>query len=101
MQMSKIYDTAFRMGVLFSIFLFTILNVLSLTVTKKRAEEITFGIGGSNWGFPFDWEGKFFNVIEGGGAIMNILVAVACSFMFGFLSKFAWPKISQPRAELK
>ena len=104
--MSKIYTIAFRMGVLFNVLLFTILNVASYKIAVIESEKIHSEIMFSpccrfSWGFPFGWEEKLFDVIEGGGAILNVLIAVFCGFMFGFLFKFVWSKISSPNTELK
>jgi hypothetical protein len=104
--MSKIYDIAFRMGVLFNILLFTILNIISYTVAENRHFEFTrkyaFGSDyGFAWGFPFKWSEKYFNVVEGAGTVLNVLIYVACGFFFGFLFKFIWSKISRHWAELK
>ncbi len=104
--MSKIYDIAFRMGVLFNILLFTILNIVSYKiaedeVARKQAEIISFApCCRIKWGIPFDWDAKYF-VIEGAGAIFNIIIIAFCAFAFGFLFKFVWSKISQRNAELK
>ena len=102
-----IYNIAFRMGVLFDVLLFTILNVLSFTAAGNnfmngRREEMNFGPhDGVPWGFPFRWNEKLFNVIEGGGAILNIFITVLGGFIFGFMFKFIWSKISSRRVELK
>lgn len=77
--MSKIYDIAFRMGVLVNVLLFTVLNVISYKIAENEfirrqiyweQSEIKFsGIERfGSWGFPFDWDAKYF-VIEGAGAI--------------------------------
>lgn len=100
--MSKIYDIAFRMGVLFNILLFTMLNVISFTVNQSEYEksEIKFAPAGFSWGFPFNW-GKNYSVFIEGSSILNIIAAVFGCLMFGFLFKFIWSKISSNRAELK
>ena len=57
--------------------------------------------GFPSWGFPFNWDENFFTIINGAGGILNILIATFCSFVFGFLFKFIWSKISARRIELK
>ena len=109
--MSKIYDIAFRMGVLFNVLLFTVLNVVSFKLAEndylrrlaeyERSEtRISFGVSWDSWGIPFDWTTKYF-MIEGAGTILNIIIMAACGFAFGFLFKLVWSKISGHRAELK
>ena len=110
--MSKIYNTAFQFGVVFNILLFTLLNVGSYIIAhndfvKREIERenslINFSGGnyGFSWGFPFVWEAKYFNIIEGGGAILNVIVWVVCGLLFGFLFKYIWSKVSSRRIELK
>jgi hypothetical protein len=106
--MSKIYNIAFRMGVSLNILLFTMLNVISFKLAendyiRRRMEweksEIKFSGGGPSlggWGLPFDWNAKYF-VIEGAGAILNIIIMAACGFAFGFLFKFVWKKFTAKR----
>jgi len=108
--MSKIYDIAFRMGVLFNILLWTILNIIGLVIAQNdflqrelewENSEVKFCcVSRGSWGIPFDWEAKYF-VIEGAGAILNIVIMSVCGFGFGFLFKFIWSKISSNRADLK
>jgi uncharacterized membrane protein YbjE (DUF340 family) len=109
--MSKIYDIAFRMGVLFNVLLFTLLNVGSYIIAhnnfvkgeieRESAQiNVSWANYGFSWGFPFGWEEKI-NVIEGAGGILNIIIAVFCGFAFGFLFKFIWSQISSRRIELK
>jgi len=104
--MSKIYDIAFRMGVLFNVLLWTILNIISYAIAENRHFEFIrkYAFGSDYrfaWGFPFKWSEKYFNVIEGAGIILNVFIMVSCGFLFGFLFKFIWSKISRNRAELK
>ena len=99
--MSKIYDIAFRMGVLFNVVLWTILTLISFKIAqndylRREHSEIRISccddIG--SWGIPFNWTEKYF-VIEGAGTILNIIIMAACGFVFGFLFKFVWSKISR------
>jgi len=98
--MSKIYDFAFRMGVLFNIVLFTILNVISLEVNRSEYEssQIKFGPAGFSWGFPFDWGERYWILTEG-YSVLNIIAAIFGSLVFGFLFRFVWSKISSRRVE--
>lgn len=96
--MSKVYDIAFRMGVLFNVVLFTLLNVINYKwaeseylqrqIERERGAP-SFGCCESigSWGFPFDWTVKY-SIIEGMGTILNIIIIAACGFAFGFLFKF-------------
>jgi len=101
--MSKIYDIAFRMGVLFNIVLWTILNIVSLiNLRSKIAELENRGMTGwidLRWGFPFpmfDYDSGF---IDGIVLIGNAIVYVLGAFFFGFLFKIVWSKISRHHAE--
>jgi hypothetical protein len=103
--MSKIYDIPFRMGVLFDIVLFTILNIASFVIARNTFEQESleppfFGHFGYSWGSPFE---MFRNVslVDPFVLVLNIGIYVACGFLFGFLFKFIWSKISSNRAELK
>ena len=103
--MSKIYDIAFRMGVLFNVLLWTILNLTSFMTNRNRFEQESlegpfFGHFGYSWGVPFQ---MFRNegLLEPYAFVLNALIYVACGFLCGFLFKFVWSKISQHRAELK
>ena len=109
--MSKIYNIAFRMGVLFNILLFTVLNVVSFKSAEseylqRHIERERSGMqfpccdNMESGGIPFDWTEKYF-VIEGAGAILNIIIITACGFAFGFLFKFVWSQISRQNSELK
>lgn len=103
--MNKVYDIAFRMGVLFNVVLFTVLNVASYKSAESEyleREPWAFSCCNSigSWGFPFDWTEKY-SMIEGAGTIFNIIIMAACGFAFGFLFKFVWSKISRQRTELK
>lgn len=108
--MSKVYTIAFRMGVLFNVVLFTALNTISFIAAEseylqRQIERERSGIsfpccdGIGSWGFPFDWTEKH-SIIEGAGAILNIIIVAACGFAFGFLFKFVWSKISRARGEI-
>lgn len=105
--MSKIYDTAFRMGVLFNILLFTVLNLLTFIETRNgyifwsNSRFTAYPDAGWRWGFPFPmffYQELFIDVIF---LMVNALVYTVGAFFFGFLFKFVWSKISQSRAELK
>ena len=104
--MHKIYNTAFQFGVVFNIFLFTILNIVSFMVARNKYESIDRSIMfspdyGFSWGFPFIWDETYFKVVEGAGTILNVIIWVSCSFAFGFLFKFIRSKVSSRRVELK
>jgi len=110
--MNKIYDKAFKVGFLFNILLFVFFNFLSyLAACEKYRESLNRVVGVSspsygfpNWGFPFGWDEIYLNSIVSmyarGGAV-NFLIIVFCSFVFGFLFKFAWSKILSRRMEIK
>ncbi len=111
--MSKIYNKAFKVGFLFNILLFIFFNFLSyLAACEKHRESmnrdkgIIFGPAGGfpDWGFPFGWDEIYLDSIVSmyarGGAV-NFLIIVFCSFVFGFLFRFAWSKILSRRIEIK
>jgi hypothetical protein len=104
--MSKIYNMAFQFGVVFNVLLFTFLNIISFLHASNNYKSIERSIIYSpagyepRWGFPFAWGETYFNIVEGGGTILNILIWVICGFLFGFLFKFAGSKISSRRVEL-
>ena len=109
--MSKVYNIAFRMGVLFNVLLWTSLNVVSFKSAEseflqrqieRERSELKFPCCDymENWGVPFNWTAKYL-VIEGAGTILNIIIIAACGFAFGFLFKFVWSKISHQQNELK
>ena len=95
-ETGKVYDIAFRMGVLFNILLFTIFNIVSFVIAQNKhlagRGEIHFPDYGFGWGFPFVWGEQFF-VVEGAGTILNVVIWVFCGFFFGFFFKFVWSKI--------
>jgi len=99
-ETSKVYDIAFRMGVLFNILLFTILNIISSEINRREFEnsEIWFAPAGYNWGFPFNW-GENYWIITEGYSILNIIAAIFGSLFFGFLFKLVWSIISRRSAE--
>ena len=106
--MPKFYNKPFKVGVLFIIVIFIGFNFVSYFAAYRNHQEymnreIKFSsvYGFPSWGFPFNWDENFFTVIDGAGGIINILIAAFCSFVFGFLFKFIWSKISSRRIELK
>ncbi|MEZ5429105.1 MAG: hypothetical protein R2747_22860 [Pyrinomonadaceae bacterium] len=100
--MSKLYNNAFKVGVLVNLWLFTALNLYSYYAAYRGYWEyldsdVKFCPGYSGfsvWGFPFSWNEKYFQVIEGGGGILNFLVLTIAGFATGFLFRFIWSKIS-------
>jgi hypothetical protein len=102
--MSKIYDIAFRMGVLFNVLLWTVLNLISFSVAREEIVEkiersrLFFTIDTElTWGFPFKmFRGNFF--FREDFLALNAIIYVLCGFMFGFLFKFVRSKISRQRA---
>ncbi len=104
-ETSKVYDIAFRMGVLFNVLLFTALNLLTFLETRNNFHDLensgigAFPINGWNWGFPcpaFNYpDFQIYSVY----LIINTGIYVLCGFMFGFLFKFVWSKISRRGAE--
>lgn len=104
--MSKVYTIAFRMGVLFNILLWTMLNIISFHIAQSsfvERESSLFGFGsysGFSWGFPFAMFRNYFFADEY-LLVFNVIVYVICGFFFGFLFKFIWSKISRRRVELK
>lgn len=90
--MTRLYNTAFKTGVLFSISVFAHLNFLSYSNANAKYQEymsrearFSPAYGFPDWGIPFHWNEKYFGVIEGGGGILNIIIIAICSFAIGFL----------------
>ncbi len=105
--MYKLYDKAFKIGVLFNLLLFTVLNFLSYFAAYKKFHEYKnvetkiAPVGRYfRWGFPFNWEGNGF-YMTGDTIAVNGLIIAFCGFVFGFLFRFVWSKIASRRAELK
>jgi len=97
--MSKVYNITFRMGLLFNILLFTLLNVASRSIARKNYERESleapfYGHFGYSWGFPIQ---MFQNehLAHPFLLVFNVGIYVACGFFFGFLFKFGWSKISR------
>ena len=103
----KVYNIAFRMGVLFNILLSTTLNLLTFIETQKNFVAMNssdlgmFPINGWNWGFPYPMFNYPELFIYADYLLINFSICVFSSFFFGFLFKFIWSKISLRRAELK
>ena len=102
--MSKVYNIAFRMGVLFNVLLWTVLNLITFIDRRNNFialenSEISFS-GDFDWGFPLP---MFMNqqLFDPHYLVINTIVYVVCGFFFGFLFKFIWSKISRHQAELK
>ncbi len=104
--MSKIYDIAFRMGVLFNVLLWTVLNIIDFFDARNdflywEYRGLKFShVGDFIWGVPFPMfrESMLWN---SRALVLNSVIYVACAFFFGFLFKFVWSKISSRRVELK
>jgi hypothetical protein len=100
LSMSKVYDIAFRMGVLFNVVLWTTVNLIDFISSRdeflrqEAAATIRFsGFSGYKWGMPFD---MFRNemIWEPYALVLNAVVYVTCGFLFGFLFKFVRSKSS-------
>jgi hypothetical protein len=102
-KMSKIYDIAFRMGVLFNILLWTMLNLATYIAARNEVNRagVTFSSStGYSWGVPFGmFRGRM--LWDEYAMVANAVIYVACGFFFGFLFKFVWSKISRRRIEVK
>ena len=102
--MSKIYSIAFRMGVLFNVLLWTILNIVTFINGRNSHDDLedsAFGVFHAVWGFPipmFTYPGFFMNIKY---LLINAVVYVFCGFFFGFLFKFVWSKFPPRRFEVK
>ena len=100
--MSKIYDIAFRMGVLFNVLLWTLLNLANYIVARNEINRagLTFADSTHSWGVPFAmFRGRM--LWDEYAMAANAVIYVFCGFFFGFLFKFVWSKISSNCAELK
>ena len=103
--MRKIYDIAFRMGVLFNVLLWTILNLVTLFEARRKSAECeAMNFAASScyfydyWGFPFRmfYLKEFF--VDGIVLLGNAVIYVFGAFFFGFLFKYVWSAISCERA---
>ncbi len=97
--MSKIYNKPFKIGVLFSLLTFTLCNLYAFLIAyKKNSDYLSSGnkifVWFPDWGIPFHWNETYFGIILSGGGILNLVILAICCFIFGFLFKFAWSKIS-------
>jgi uncharacterized protein YneF (UPF0154 family) len=100
--MSKLYNKPFKVGVLFSILILMVCNFYVYFIAYKEHSEYLSkreSHGGSSslmdfpiWGFPFNWHETFVYLIP-----INLLVLIVACFIFGFLFKFVWSKISAKR----
>ncbi len=98
-SMSKVYNSAFKVGILFDILLFVLLNIVSYKVALKNFMQESlkapfYGHFGYSWGFPVE---MFQNerLIHPLPLIINAAIYVACGFCFGFLFKFIWAKFQE------
>ncbi len=107
--MSKIYDDSFKIGFLFNIFVFVVLNIISASIAYNEYinQEIKFAHGGYSWGFPFEMFDNYSGYPQNNigftpvGLVLNTISLVISGYCFGFLSKFIRSKISSHCAELK
>lgn len=99
--MSKVYDIAFGMGIMFNVLLFVTLNAVSSIINQRAAESsgIEFAPAGYNWGFPFNW-GEDYSMILEAGSILNFGALLLGCVFFGFLFKIIWSGISQSDGKL-
>ena len=95
MNMSRIYNRAFKVGVACNIALFTILNIINYVVSYRAYHTRTIRFApdsGVRWGIPFEW-------FEGGGLpvglVLNVFIIAFFSFIFGFAFRFASEKMSE------
>ena len=110
MRVSKLFkNSGFTLGFSIGICLFAFLNYLSYIISYSKFTnpgKIRFSGGSYTAGFPF----PFYQAIIGLpnsfyfdwiGLIVDILIAVAFSFILGLIFKFVWSKISSRRVILK
>ncbi len=100
-EMDKLYNKAFNFGVLFNVLLFSVLNFLSYVVAYWRylkygnVDSQLADVGGfPSWGFPLAWG-------QGTEDALNFVILAFCGFVFGFLFRFVWSKISSRPSPLK
>jgi magnesium-transporting ATPase (P-type) len=106
---SEFYNKPFKVGVLFTIALFIVSNFISYFVAynyyiRREKELLSKGIsfgdaGGYSWGFPFELYRNFYTFpfdigFTSEGIVLITFVVVMFSFIFGFLFRFVWSKIS-------
>lgn len=89
--MSKIYNTAFKVGFGFVVFLFVILNIVSFIISFDKCEKLNRefnSVSYCDWGFPT----AEIHTLK--GSIICGFSIAACGFISGFLTKFIWSRIS-------
>ena len=91
--MFKLYDTAFKIGFIFNILIFLILNIVSFNIELAKDKQLKAdGISFSpptqfSWGFPFDMTHyEFFS--------LNLLIISSCGFLVGLIFRFGWSKLN-------
>lgn len=99
---SGIYNKPFIVGVLFTIAVFIISNLISYLVSySPNNEKNIFGsYDYFMWGFPFAFCNSRFDCYPI-DLCLNIIVLAFFSFVFGFSFRFVWSKISYRFVKVK
>ena len=97
--MSKVYDIAFRMGVLFNVLLWTVLNLTAFLNARSDVERVGLTFSDSisySWGIPFEmFRGRM--LWDEYAMVANAVVYVTGGFFFGFLFKYVNARNSTER----
>ena len=99
--MSRLYNWSFKLGFVYTISTFVLLNVGSYLIARNeyRARLVAWNAEGvhfsgfpevPNWGFPFSWFSEKFWVFETGflGTAFNFSIIVGIAFIVGLLYRF-------------
>ena len=88
-KMSKVYDSSFKVGVIFTLLAFLCLNAFSYVTEYRRfhASKIRFS-NSFYWGFPYSW-----SMDDTLAFAVNIAVIAASCFIIGFLFKLIYRRL--------
>ena len=89
--MSKLYNKAFKIGVVVSLASFVILNVISFvraSHASQREDWVQLPKRMLAWGFPYSWiwDGSQAQLIP--NPVFNLAIIALCSFAAGFLFRY-------------
>jgi hypothetical protein len=93
--MQYLYDRAFKIGVVVTVVIFALLNVVSYIFARlqyqRLAEANQLVSDHIGWGFPFNWTeysgASLFMPDEFMGLVLNFGFAVGCAFVVGLIAR--------------
>ena len=101
MEMSKVYDKAFKVGVGINILVFVILNFASCIIaysefySRENSKSLRLSGKGYKWGFPFEMYHNFYGYpndigLDLFGVIGNTFAVAISSFVIGLVLQSVW-----------